>query len=89
MIFEEYFKIRCEILGKYKKGYGKIPSKPQFILEVLDYLGSVSLRNLVRITSLKQPQLENWVFKLNANRKLTIDTNNDNISDWIIKKIKN
>lgn len=33
---------------------------------------------------IKQAQLENWIFKLNIERKITINTNPKKMKDWIV-----
>ena len=53
--------------------YGKLPSKKQYILEVIeDRGGLVSLQLLSKIMHYKIHLLENWVLKLNSERKITI-----------------
>ena len=80
--WEEIFKIRMELNEKLIKRYGKLPSKKQYILEVIeDRGGSVSLQLLSKIMHYKIHLLENWVLKLNAERKLSIK---GEYPDWIL-----
>ncbi len=80
--WEEIFKIRMELNEKLIKRYGKLPSKKQYILDVIeDRGGSVSLQLLSKIMHYKIHLLENWVLKLNAERKISIK---GEYPDWIL-----
>jgi len=82
--WKEIFQIRKEVDKKLIYKYGtKKPTKKQFILEVIEYQGgSVSLKILSRIMHYKIHLLENWVLRLNAERKISIKGEYPN---WIIK----
>ena len=82
----EVLEIRKQLYDKLVLKYGKMPSKPQYILEVIDDRGgSVSLKLLSRIMHYKLHLLENWVLKLNAARKISLK---GEYPDWILVKIK-
>jgi len=82
--FEESFQIREKVIGSCKEQYGKFPTKPQFILETIEQMGgSVSLLDLSKIMHYKLHLLENWVLRLNAERKIKVK---GEYPDWIIQK---
>ncbi|KKN18350.1 hypothetical protein LCGC14_0956700 [marine sediment metagenome] len=82
--WEEVFQIRTKLYNKLIEKYGKLPSKKQYILDVIDDRdGSVSLQLLSKIMHYKIHLLENWVLKLNAEHKISIK---GEYPDWIISK---
>ena len=84
--WEEVLQIRKQLYDKMIQKYGKLPSKKQYILEVIeDHGGFVSLQLLSRIMHYRIDLLENWVLKLNAERKISIE---GEYPDWIITKNK-
>ena len=71
--WDEIFQIRRQLYDKLKQKYGKLPSKKQYILEVIeDRGGLVSLQLLSKIMHYKIHLLENWVLKLNSEHKITV-----------------
>ncbi len=82
--WEEVFQIRLKLYEKLIEKYGKMPSKKQYILEVIeDRDGSVSLQLLSKIMHYKIHLLENWVLKLNMERKISIK---GEYPDWVLMK---
>lgn len=71
--WDEILQIRKQLYDKLIQKYGKLPSKKQYILEVIeDRGGLVSLQLLSKIMHYKIHLLENWVLKLNAEHKINI-----------------
>jgi len=84
--FEESIQIREKVIGSCKERYGKFPTKPQFILETIEQQGSsVSLLDLSKIMHYKLHLLENWVLRLNAEKKITVK---GEYPDWVLSKYK-
>ena len=84
--WEEIHQIRTQLYEKLIQKYDKLPPKKQYILEVIeDRGGSVSLQLLSKIMHYRIDLLENWVLKLNAERKISIE---GEYPDWILVKIK-
>ncbi len=82
--WKEVLQIRVKLHEKLIVKYGKMPSKKQYILEVIeDRDGSVSLQLLSKIMHYKICLLENWVLKLNAERKINIK---GEYPDWVLMK---
>jgi len=84
--WEEVFQIRSKLYDKLIEKYGKLPSKKQYILDVIeDRGGSVSLQLLSKIMHYRIDLLENWVLKLNAEHKISVK---GLYPDWILVKYK-
>jgi len=82
--WEEVFQIRMKFHEKLIEKYGKMPPKKQYILDLIEYRGgSVSLQFLSRVMNYKIHLLENWVLKLNTERKISVKGEYPN---WILIK---
>ena len=82
---EEIFLIIAEIDKKIIDKYGvKKLSKKQYILELLEYRGSVSLQLLSEIMCYRIDLLKNWVIKLSVEHRISIE---GRYPDWILFKI--